>query len=354
MKQLEIGKKIRYLRSKKSTTQDQLAQYLGVTIQAVSKWENEVSSPDIALLPSISVFFGVTIDELFSITDEAKVQRLDNMLDYEREISQDKFQDAEFFLKQQIENTNKTTDERSYAYTTLSWLYLHKVQEFQRKASQTAKEGLYLSPFSLDLHKALNNAHKVPIGDWNVMNHAERINFYNEFVKLNPDDDRGYLWLLDLLIYDGRLEEAHDVFNQYKSLQNKKNKKDWREFHYQALIEQKKGNIELANQIWNEMTNKYVSVSGPWFERGVSYSYRGDWEEAIKCFEKDFELSKEPRYSDSLDAIAKIYEIMGEKDKAIETYNRYIYLLNEEWGIQEGELINYPMREIKRLSGEID
>lgn len=352
MNQLEIGKKIRYLRKEKSVTQDEVAQYLGVTTQAVSKWENEISSPDISLLPAISIFFGITIDELFSITDEAKVERLDNLLDYEREISQDEFRDAELFLKGQIENTNKTVDERSHAYTTLSWLYLHKVQEFQRKASQAAKKGLTLTPFSSDLHKALNNAHKVPIGDWNMMNHAKRIDYYFEFVKLYPNDDKGYLWLLDSLIYDGRLVEAENVLKQYKLLQNRKKRRDWREYHYQALIEQKKGNLEKANQIWSEMTSKYENVSGPWFELGAASAYHGEWQKAIECFEKDFELSNKPRYVDSLDAIGEIYEIMGEIDKAIGTYNRYIKLINEEWNVEEGELINYPKREIERLNNK--
>ena len=49
-----------------------LAKAMGVTPQTVSKWENDVTMPDVALLPELSVFFGVTIDELFSL--DAKKQ----------------------------------------------------------------------------------------------------------------------------------------------------------------------------------------------------------------------------------------------------------------------------------------
>ena len=62
---MELGKKIKQLRLNKGVTQETLANALGVTYQAVSRWENETTMPDISLLPQISVFFGVSIDELF-------------------------------------------------------------------------------------------------------------------------------------------------------------------------------------------------------------------------------------------------------------------------------------------------
>lgn len=52
-------------RKKLGLTQEGLAQKLGVTNQAVSKWESGQSCPDIALLPSLADLFGITIDELF-------------------------------------------------------------------------------------------------------------------------------------------------------------------------------------------------------------------------------------------------------------------------------------------------
>ena len=43
----------------------ELAERLGVTAQAVSKWERKANSPDIALIPRLAEIFGVSIDELF-------------------------------------------------------------------------------------------------------------------------------------------------------------------------------------------------------------------------------------------------------------------------------------------------
>ncbi len=60
-----IGTKIRELRKERGITQEQLAGGIGISFQAVSKWENGIGLPDIALLPRIANYFGVSLDELF-------------------------------------------------------------------------------------------------------------------------------------------------------------------------------------------------------------------------------------------------------------------------------------------------
>lgn len=60
-----IGTKIAKLRKEKELKQDELAEILGVSPQAVSKWENDITCPDISLLPKIADTFGVSIDALF-------------------------------------------------------------------------------------------------------------------------------------------------------------------------------------------------------------------------------------------------------------------------------------------------
>ena len=62
---ISIGNKIKSLRKKHNLTQEQLAEQLGITFQSISKWENNIAMPDITLVPTIAVFFGISIDELF-------------------------------------------------------------------------------------------------------------------------------------------------------------------------------------------------------------------------------------------------------------------------------------------------
>lgn len=61
-----LGDKIRSLRKNKQITQAQLAEALSVSPQSVSKWENNMSVPDISVLPVIARYFGITMDELFN------------------------------------------------------------------------------------------------------------------------------------------------------------------------------------------------------------------------------------------------------------------------------------------------
>ena len=61
-----VGKRIALLRKEKGITQEGLAEMLGVSGQAVSKWENDQTCPDISLLPQLAKVLGVTVDELLS------------------------------------------------------------------------------------------------------------------------------------------------------------------------------------------------------------------------------------------------------------------------------------------------
>lgn len=62
---MNLGEKIRTLRKQKNISQEVLACSLGVSFQAVSKWETCAAMPDVTLIPAIAAFFGVSTDELF-------------------------------------------------------------------------------------------------------------------------------------------------------------------------------------------------------------------------------------------------------------------------------------------------
>ena len=69
-----IGSRISKYRKVKGMTQEELASILGVSSQAVSKWENDASCPDISLLPQLCKTLGVTTDELLTgKSDEVKL-----------------------------------------------------------------------------------------------------------------------------------------------------------------------------------------------------------------------------------------------------------------------------------------
>jgi len=76
--QIDLGNNIRALRRRDKKTQEELADVLGVTSQAVSRWESGGSFPDMNLIPSIANYFGVSIDELFGCTNQRQ-QRIDEL-----------------------------------------------------------------------------------------------------------------------------------------------------------------------------------------------------------------------------------------------------------------------------------
>lgn len=80
-----IGENVRRMRAMKGLTQEELAEFLGVSFQAVSKWERGLAYPDIEIIPAIANFFDITIDELMGSPRIKAEQRINDCLnEYDR------------------------------------------------------------------------------------------------------------------------------------------------------------------------------------------------------------------------------------------------------------------------------
>ena len=168
---MNIGKKIKELRIKNNITQERLAEEMNVSPQAVCKWESGKTMPDILLLPELSVFFGVTIDELFELTDSAHFERIQNMLYMRVSLSDDEFSYAEDFLQ------------KRNAKALLARLYENRADEYRKKSAELAKRALEENPRNENIHSILCG----PLwGSWDLTNHHELIDFYYEFIRKNP------------------------------------------------------------------------------------------------------------------------------------------------------------------------
>lgn len=78
---IKIGTKIKTLRKKVDVTQDRLAEYLGVTAQAISRWESEICYPDIEVLPAIADFFNISLDELIGVDQKRKENKINEYIE---------------------------------------------------------------------------------------------------------------------------------------------------------------------------------------------------------------------------------------------------------------------------------
>lgn len=92
-----IGKKLYELRKQSSFTQDYVAEKLGVSAQAVSKWENDIACPDIMTLPNIANLYGISIDELFKNDD------IQSNVKYEKT---EKVNESELVLRVYVDTAN--------------------------------------------------------------------------------------------------------------------------------------------------------------------------------------------------------------------------------------------------------
>lgn len=98
-----IGNKIKELRRSKGMSQKDIADKLGVTSQAVSKWENDGSLPEMTMLPDIASLFGIQIDDLFEYSTEKRYESIEKKLQYGRVMTNMEFENEEAFLIREVE-----------------------------------------------------------------------------------------------------------------------------------------------------------------------------------------------------------------------------------------------------------
>ena len=84
-----IGQNIKRLRRERDITQEGLAEFLGITAQAVSGWECDRSLPDIAQLPLLANIFGVTTDEILGVNVAAREANIDEICKAARKMDAD-------------------------------------------------------------------------------------------------------------------------------------------------------------------------------------------------------------------------------------------------------------------------
>lgn len=341
MSTLDFGGRIKTLRLSKSMTQEQLAQRLRVSPQAVSKWENGVTLPDIQLLPELSILLGASIDALFSMTDDKRMERIDNMLWDQRFLSREEFETEERFLKDKC----LEPDAQARATLLLAELYCKRAREYRELASPLARKALELLPdYEKAAHTALFEAEGGVFPDWNDVNHHRTIEFYKDFIARHPFQRRAYLWLLDLLIDDGRCPEARKYLEKMNRLGE-----SYHSDLYLGMILEKEGKPEEAAACWERMTQKDPDNWQSWFARADRMAKRCAYPEAIALYEKALALSPRPRFTDPVNAIAQLYEIQGQYEKAIEFYQKEIEIVREDWNETQGEAIDEPLRNIARL-----
>ena len=336
---IDIGPRIKSLRLSACMTQEQLAQQLGVSAQAVSKWESGTNMPDIQMLPDLSVIFGITIDELFAMTDEHRMKRIENMIENVRIIPEADFRNSERYLKSCLGKDDLDAE----ATLLLAMLYNKRANEYHELAKPLARGALRKLPGRKDAFSAVFDAEGGPYMDWNCINHAAMIDFYKEETEKHAVDIRYYFWLLDLLIDDCRTAEAREYAERMRAVEHS--------YHYEmymGCICRAECDLPGALDWWQKMLDRYPEKWQVWFEYGSFTAKLGRYDEALEYFRRAMPMRGRPRFTDCEDAIAQICLIQGDIPGAIEANRQMLRVMKEDW-VSEGEGVDSILREIERL-----
>lgn len=139
---MNIGQKIKELRQENNLTQEELAEQLGVSFQAVSRWENSITFPDITMLPIIANMFDVTTDYLLDIDTYKMKEEIDKIIEYDDLMFHEgKTKDREKILENALKkypNSWKIKDRLMCVYFTIAFSNSDYREEYDQKTIKIA------------------------------------------------------------------------------------------------------------------------------------------------------------------------------------------------------------------------
>ncbi len=332
--ELKLGATIKKLRTERGFTQEELANKIGVSFQAVSKWETNTTTPDIAIIPQLALFFGVSIDSLFSMNKDDYMERISNMIRDEHTISHENFIWAERYLKGVICDESQNNEAR----ILLVELYEHRVNRDTLNSGKLCEEGLMIDPNDMALHGNLIRVRQKR-GEEDRL-----INFYDSLANKFPNNDIVKEKLIGIYINNGKYETAREYIT---SSPNK--------VMYDLFlgdIEMLIGNSSAALTIWESAVEKNGDDYRIIFEAAERFNKYGYFEKAISLYERSYEKAPAPKELDSVYARAFLFTKLERNSEATAMWNLIIKSLSNDYGIRSGESIEWARREICNLSSK--
>lgn len=329
---LKIGNAIKKLRVERGITQEELANRMGVSFQAVSKWETNATTPDIAILPQLALFFGVSIDTLFSMNQDDYTKRISKMIRDEYSIAPENFLWAERYLKgllsEEIQNNN--------ARVLLVELYEHRENRDSLACGRLCEEGLLIEPSNVALIGKLTRIRE-------MRDESDRLtDFLEALYSKNKQNEILAETLITAYIKNGRCDDAASLMLTLKQ---------------RPMFDIYRGDIELATgrkdkavEIWRSAVTANKSDSRLVFEIAERFKKIGDTDTALQLYQKSYEAASAPKELDALYAQAFLYTKIKKNADAIVVWKKIIKSLADDYGIKAGECVDWVKREIQKLS----
>ena len=317
-----LGSVIKRLRAEQSVTQDTLAEYLGISYQAVSKWETGTTLPDITLLPKLAAFFGVRIDELFSVNHEDELERIDGMLQKEAMTDQNYT-----YAKRILDGILRENPEDVGAMKRYAKVYLAKTNTDLIAAGRMLEQVMELAPLDEEVYGLYRNVR----GGGEYKQHSDNdwfIRVCEPYARKYPQNVSLYRMLIEAMISKKYFDRADELLSAVKFAGQNKSMKEV----LLGDIALAKGDETKAKEIWNTVPKS------DWlgqYEVGERYNRLNEYESAIECFNNAYEVQTAPRKMDMMYSLAFLYKKLGRFAEAKKEWELIIEGLITDYGVSE-------------------
>jgi len=332
---INIGKTIKKLRTEKNVTQEELAKHLNITFQSVSKWETEVATPDTALLPEIAVFFGVSIDDLFSVADINHFERVDEILADEENMSESSFLYVKRYLTGLLTEDAKNTE----ALKRLIRLFEMRMDRFNLIAASYTEQAIHTAPDNRELHHKLARLRGIEFSNEPVSWRMFR--FYDEFIQKNPNNQAAIINLHRAYAQSNKYKEAEEMLCKITDEKTRVLLK------VDMLI--RLGKSEEAFEILDQHADNFSDDPNVLQAAAERHDRADHFETAMKLYEKSFDILPEPKYLPSLYHRAFMYERFNDYEGAIKMWEEILIRLKRDWNSED---IKWPEEMIEMLKSK--
>ena len=322
--ELNLGTSIRRLRTERGMTQEELAAFAGVSFQAVSKWECGTTTPDIALLPKLAVFFGVRIDDLFGITDEDELERVDYLLGHER-ITEENFDYSRNVLDRALEHS--PDDVR--VLKTYARLYFAKNQRDRLEAGRMLRQAMKTAPEDDEIWLLYHQFCGKELDDF--------IRTCEPYLPMVPVTSRLYELLIAAMIerrYSDRAESLIAAYEPHCST---------------AMPSVFRGDLALAGGDTGKALAIWDSVDAgdhkAQYELGERLVKINENVRAVTAFERSFAAADIPRDLSAMYSLAFLHERLGNRTEAKAAWQTILDVLASDWNTTDGETVDWAKRE---------
>ena len=334
---MDIGGTIKKLRTDRNMTQEEVAEYLEISFQAVSKWETGTTMPDITLLPKIADFFGVRIDDLFSVAHEDELKRVKESLSYG--LSEQSY----LYAKRILDASLQDDPNNIRALKLYASLHLTKANDDLLAAGSMLERAMKQSPIDEEIF----NLYFQVRGGGVYKAHSDDdwfIRVCEPYAEKFPQNRALMIHLIEAMIRQRYFEKAEKYIHLMQPGKGE-------EYLRQVILgdlELAKGNEDHAKEIWNTVSE---ADSMGQYEIGERFNRINEYERAIQCFQKAFQTTTPPRPLDSVFSLAFLYTKLGRKAEAIEAWQLIINTLASDYKDYDSKTVEWAHREIRKLQG---